>query len=238
MMRLLPLFVPLLLWQLATTIELLPSFVLPSPLKVLEVLIREWSLLWANMLVTLGEVFAGLAIGITLGITTAIAMTLSDTIQKLFKPSLIASQALPVFVLAPVLTIWLGYGPEPKIAMTVLLVFFPVTSGFFDGMANTPSEFLDLSRITRSGRWRELIWLRIPHALPHLGAGLRIAVTYAPTGAVIGEWVGASKGLGYLMLMSNARMRIDLMFAALVLIVLMTVLLNLATNHLLKRFQM
>lgn len=122
--------------------------------------------------------------------------------------------------------------------MTVLLVFFPVASGFLDGLSGTPAEVLDLSRIARASCWRELCWLRLPHALPSLGAGLRIAVTYAPSGAVIGEWIGASKGLGYLMLMANARMRIQLIFAALLLIVAMTVIMNVAVSHLLRRYAM
>ena len=233
-----PLLLPIVLWHLAATLDLLPFYILPAPIDVIEALISERDLLWSNMLVTLGEVFVGILIGAVLGCTTAILMSVSPTTRRLIKPSLVASQAIPVFVLAPVLTIWLGYGPEPKVAMTVLLVFFPIASGFLDGLMSTPQEVLDLSRITRAGRWREFFWLRLPHALGHLGAGFRIAVTYAPTGAVIGEWVGASEGLGYLMLMSNARMRIDLMFAALLLIIAMTVLLNLSVNQLLRRFRL
>ena len=155
----------------------------------------------------------------------------------MLRPVLTASQALPVFVLAPVLTIWFGYGAGPKILMTVLLVFFPVASGLLDGLLATPAATLDLAHIAKASQWRTLIWLRLPHALPQLGASLRIAVTYAPTGAVIGEWVGASKGLGYLMLMSNARLRIDLMFAALALIVAMTLVLTMATHRFLRRFE-
>ncbi len=238
MYRVLPFIVPLALWQLATWLVWLPPFVLPPPLSVLQTLYSEFQLLWENMLVTLAETLAGIAIGVVLGVCAAVSMTLSVSTLKLLKPSLVASQAIPVFVLAPVFTIWMGYGPEPKVAMTVLLVFFPVTSSLLDGLLGTPRSTLDLARIKRAGKWRELIWLRFPNALPHLGAGLRIAVTYAPTGAVIGEWIGASKGLGYLMLMANARMRIELMFAALIWIVAMTVVLNLLTNHLLKKFDM
>ncbi|GHF51773.1 ABC transporter permease [Seohaeicola zhoushanensis] len=238
MRGLLTLLLPLALWQAVSALGLLPPFVLPSPLRVAEVLVAERALLAGHFLVTFGEVTAGLAIGVTLGAATAIVMCLSPPALRLLGPLLVTSQALPVFVLAPILTIWLGYGPAPKIAMTVLLVFFPVASGLLDGLRGTPAEVLDLARIARAGRLRELHWLRLPHALPHLGAGLRIAVTYAPTGAVIGEWVGASKGLGYLMLMANARMRVELMFAALVLIVLMTLLLNRGTHHLLRRWSM
>lgn len=238
MRLLLPAFVPLLLWQTMSWASILPHYVLPAPSAVLGTLMSEWFLLSTHMMVTLGEIFLGMVIGAVLGIATALAAAVSPQLHRYLRPWLVGTQALPVFVLAPVLTIWFGYGPEPKVAMTVLLVYFPIASGFLDGLLSTPSEILDLAKITRCANWRALVWLRIPHALPHLGAGVRIAVTYAPTGAVIGEWVGASKGLGYLMLMSNARMKIDLMFAALVLIVAITFILNMAANHLLRRWAM
>lgn len=224
------------LWQLAVSLHLLPIFVLPSPLGVLSALHSNAALLLTNGLITGAEVAAGLLLGLGLGIASAIALLLLPALRPTLQPVLTASQAVPVFVLAPVLTIWFGYGPAPKIAMTVLLVYFPVASGFLDGLLATPTADLDLALIAKAGRWRSFRWLRLPHALPHLAAALRIAVTYAPTGAVIGEWVGASQGLGYLMLMANARSRVDLMFAALLGIVALTLILQRATDHLLRRF--
>lgn len=187
------------------------------------------------MLVTLGEVMLGMVIGSLFGFGFAIAMMLSPAARLNLRPLLNASQAIPVFVLAPILTLWFGYGIAPKVAMTVLLVFFPIMSGLLDGMLSTPPETLDLAKISKASSWRELLWLRLPHALPQLAASARIAITYAPTGAVIGEWIGASKGLGYLMLMANARSRIELMFAALTLIILMTLVLHQAADRSLKR---
>lgn len=238
MKRLLPLLLPLLLWQGLALSGQVPPYILPGPLAVARTLLAESALLWTHLLVTLSEVLAGLALGVVLGAGVALSTSLSPAFERLSHPVLVASQALPVFVLAPVLTLWMGYGPAPKVAMTVLLVFFPVASGLRDGLAATPPEVLDLARLSGASRLRALFWLRLPHALPHLGASLRIAVTYAPTGAVIGEWVGASQGLGYLMLMSNARMKIELMFAALILIVAMTLVLNLTTDRLLRRARM
>ncbi|MBR9762791.1 MAG: ABC transporter permease [Rhodobacteraceae bacterium] len=238
MSRLLPLLLPLLAWGAFSLSGLVPPYILPAPQDVAVTLVTEAGVLWPNLLVTLSETLAGLALGLVLGAAVAVAMTLSPRLGRLAGPGLVASQALPVFVLAPVLTLWMGYGPGPKVAMTVLLVFFPVASGLRDGLAATPPAVLDLARISGASPLRTLLWLRLPHALPHLGAALRIAVTYAPTGAVIGEWVGASQGLGYLMLMANARMKIDLMFAALVLIVAMTLVLNLGTDRLLRRVGM
>lgn len=230
--------VTILVWQTCIWIGSLPPYILPSPTSVFSTLIHERNLLWENSLVTFYEVIAGCIIGSILGIGAAVLMAVSSHAARFLKPLLVATQALPVFVLAPVLTIWLGFGPEPKVAMTVLLVFFPIASGLLDGLTSTPDDILDLARISGAGRWRAFFWLRWPYAMPQFGAGLRIAMTYAPTGAVIGEWVGASKGLGYLMLMSNARMRIELMFAALVVIVVLTIFLNAFTDRILKRFDM
>lgn len=233
--RLWPVLAVLALWQAATAAALLPAFVLPPPLQVFETLWRERALIGQHTLTTLAETGAGLLIGISVGVTLALAMSLAPKLERLIGPMLAGAQALPVFVLAPVLTLWLGYGLGPKVAMVALLVVFPVASGLRDGLATTPEPVLDLARIARASKLRTLIWLRLPHALPQGAAGLRIAVTYAPTGAVIGEWVGASQGLGYLMLMANARMRTDLMFAALLVILALTLALNRLTDRTLAR---
>lgn len=210
------------LWQGAVWLTGLPPFVLPPPLAVLRALIDNRALLLDHGLVTLAEVLAGMAIGTVLGAGMAVALHLSPALRRGVEPVLAASQAVPVFVLAPFLTIWLGYGMGPKIAMTVLLVFFPVLSSLTDGMDALPDRHLDLARIARASRWRTVMWLRLPYALPALRSGLRVGATYAPTGAVIGEWIGASQGLGYLMIMANARSKADLMFAALVVVVALT----------------
>ena len=226
----------LLLWQMIAWFGLVPRFILPGPLSVVKAIWANRALLAEHMLVTLGEVAAGFAIGATLGVVFAVAMMLSPATRLNLRPILNASQAIPVFVLAPILTLWFGYGMEPKVVMTILLVFFPIMSGLLDGMLSTPSATLDLAHIARASRMRTLVWLRLPHALPQLAASIRIAITYAPTGAVIGEWIGASKGLGYLMLMANARTRIELMFAALVLIVAMTLILHKGADLILRRY--
>lgn len=226
MARAWPLALLLAVWAALAASAALPPFVLPAPGAVFLRLVLEAPLLAWHAMVTLVEILAGLAIGLSLGGIVACLMQLSPRVARLGEPVLAATQAVPVFVLAPVLTIWLGYGLGPKIAMAVLLVFFPVATALRDGMATLPEATVDLARIAGASRWQELRWLRLPHALPHLAAGLKIAVTYAPTGAVIGEWIGASQGLGFLMLRANARMDTDLMFAALVIIICLTVALR------------
>jgi putative hydroxymethylpyrimidine transport system permease protein len=130
---------------------------------------------------------------------------------------------VPVFALAPVLTLWLGYGIWSKVVMTILIIYFPVTSNFLDGLQRTEPGYLDLAR-SMQARPREVLWrIRVPAALPAFGSGLKLAAVYAPIGAVVGEWVGASNGLGYLMLLANGRMKIDLMFAALFVLAVFTI---------------
>lgn len=209
-------------WQAVVMLTGVPPYILPPPLLVLLAGWANAGVLLANAMVTAEEVLLGLFLGTAFGVSTAVAMALSDRLRGLVRPALVVSQAVPVFALAPVLTLWLGYGLAAKIAMTVLIVFFPLASVFLDGLMATPQSTLDLARLASATRWRTLLWLRLPHALPALASGLAIAAVYAPIGAVIGEWVGASQGLGYVMLMANARSHTDLMFAALLVLVALT----------------
>jgi len=211
-------------------------FILPSPLRVAQALWSSRALIAEHGLITLAEVLAGLALGAILGAGTAIQLALSPLARRLLLPALVFMQAVPVFALAPILTLWLGYGIGSKILMTVLIIYFPVTSAFYDGLRRTDPALLDLSAVMGGTRWSELMRLRVPAALPDLASGLRLAAVYAPIGAVIGEWVGASRGLGYLMLLANGRAKTDLMFAALFVLALgavaLYVLLGIAARRL------
>ncbi|MEM8580548.1 MAG: ABC transporter permease, partial [Pseudomonadota bacterium] len=176
-------------------------------------------------LVTATEILLGLVIGAGLGMLVALTLAMSQGARVFLQPILVFSQTLPVFALAPILTLWLGYGLGSKVAMAVLIVFFPVTSAFLDGLLRTPRGYLDLARTMQAGPLAVMWHIRIPAALPSLASGLRLSAVYAPIGAVIGEWVGASKGLGYLMLLANGRSKTDLMFAALFTLSLLSILL-------------
>ena len=142
---------------------------------------------------------------------------------------------MPVFALAPLLTLWFGYGMGSKIVMAVLIIYFPVTSAFHDGLTRIDSGYRDLSISMGAGKWNFMRHIQIPQALPSLSTGLRLAAVYAPIGAVIGEWVGASQGLGYLMLLANGRAKIDLMFASLIVLACLTVILHIAVGVLATR---
>jgi putative hydroxymethylpyrimidine transport system permease protein len=204
----------------------LPRFILPGPGPVAQALWTQRALIAGNAAITFAEVLAGLAIGAGLGAATALHLAASPRARAWVRPMLIFSQAVPVFALAPILTLWLGYGVASKIAMAVLIIYFPVTSAFFDGLMRTPRGYLDLARVMGAPTGRVMWRLRVPHAIPALASGLRLAAVYAPIGAVIGEWVGASRGLGYLMLLANGRAQTALMFAALIVLALFTVALH------------
>ena len=222
----------LLFWHFLVIFANLPKFILPSPMLVMETFISNFSLIFKHAIVTGSEILLGLLAGTVLGSFTAICLAISPLARTIVRPMMVLSQALPVFALAPLLTLWLGYGLWPKILMALLIIYFPVTSAFFDGLMNTPKGMLDLSRVMNGTPWRIMLNLRIPAAVPGLASGLRLAAVYAPIGAIIGEWVGASEGLGYLMLLANGRAKIDLMFAALIVLVVMTLILHWSIDRL------
>jgi putative hydroxymethylpyrimidine transport system permease protein len=218
-------------WQAVVWIGDLPRFILPGPLLVAETLWKSRALIWEHSLVTLAEVLIGLALGALLGGLSAIALAASPMARALVRPMLVFSQAIPVFALAPILTLWFGFGLWSKVLMALIIIYFPVTSSFFDALMRPNPGWLGLAKVMGASPWRIMWHIRIPAALPGFASGLRLAAVYAPIGAVIGEWVGASKGLGYLMLLANGRAKIDLMFAALIVLALFSVLLHTAVHH-------
>ena len=220
----------LLLWQGIVWLTGVPSFILPSPVRVAQAALDNRVLIAENALVTATEVILGLITGTVLGAFTAVQLANSDRLHRLVMPLLIFTQAVPVFALAPILTLWFGYGIASKVVMAVLIIYFPVTSAFYDGLTRVPADILDMAKIMGGTKRQIMRRIKIPHALPSLGTGLKLAAVYAPIGAVIGEWVGASKGLGYLMLLANGRAKTALMFASLFTLVVMTLLLSLAVT--------
>lgn len=225
----------LLAWQAIVSWGDLPHFILPSPLKVAHTLWESRALIATHTWVTAQEIGLGLLIGTVLGAMTAIWLSQSSIARYLIKPVLILTQALPVFALAPLFTLWMGYGMASKILVAVLIIYFPVASAFFDGLMQTPQGWMHLGKVMNATPLRLLWHIRIPAALPSFASGLRLAAVYAPIGAIIGEWVGASEGLGYLMLLANGRAKIDLMFAALLVLALLTLCLHYAIGKLCDR---
>lgn len=223
------------LWQAVVIVFAMPSFILPAPLEVFEKLIQRRDVLFKHTFVTATEIVLGLLLGLFMGLFFALQMLLFTPIKRWLLPILITSQAIPVFAIAPLLMIWLGYGIASKIVMAAIIIFFPVTTCCYDGLRNTPSGYLDLVKTMGASKWQRLRHIQFPASLPTLASGIRVAVVIAPIGAVAGEWVGSSEGLGYLMLQANARMMVDEMFAALLILSVLSVALYFVTDRLLKK---
>ncbi|MEQ9609227.1 MAG: ABC transporter permease [Kiloniellaceae bacterium] len=222
-------------WQAVVWLTEVPPYILPGPLRVATTLLAQYQLIAHHAAVTVAEVLLGIVLGTLLGGLTALILMMSRTALRLVLPALVFSQAVPVFALAPLLTLWLGYGLGSKVAMAVLIIYFPVASSFLDGLRHTEPGLLEMGRSFGATKRQLLLRIRVPAALPSFGSGLRLAAVYAPIGAVIGEWVGASQGLGYLMLLANGRAKIDLMFAALIVLAVFTLVLHKAVGILADR---
>lgn len=203
-----------------------PSFLLPAPQAVLEALWLHRQLLWHHALYTLAEIVLALLLGVGAGVTLAVLMAANPLLRRVLFPLVTASQAIPVFALAPLLVLWLGFGIASKVVVAALILFFPLCLSLFDGLCRTPVGWLELAQTSTSSRFRIFWRVRWPAALPQFFSGLQMAVVLAPIGVVIGEWVGASEGLGYLMMQSNARLETATSFAALLLLLILALLLS------------
>ena len=222
-------------WWIATWISGVPSYLLPTPQSVAVALWTQRGLLMWSTFTTLTETLLGLLAGVVLGSFCALAIVFSPLLQRWLMPLLLLSQAIPVFALAPLLVLWFGFGMTSKVVMAVLVIFFPITAAFSDGLRRTDIGWLDLARTMNASPASILRHVRLPAALPAFGSGLRVATAIAPIGAVVGEWVGASAGLGYVMLNANARIQTDVMFAALFVLAMMAILLWVLVDRVLKR---
>ena len=225
----------LLVWQAVVVVTGVPPYMLPDPASVARAWIERYDVILEHASLTAAEILLGLGIGAALGSVSALTMGYFRRARRWLLPILVVSQAIPVFALAPLLVLWLGYGMASKVAMAVLIIYFPVTAAFYDGLRRTEPGWLDLARTMNASRWAMLRHVRLPAALPALASGLRVATAVAPIGAIVGEWVGSSAGLGFLMLHANARMQIDLMFAALVTLAVLAVTLYFTMDAVLRR---
>lgn len=226
-------------WQIVCWLTDAPPYILPSPGDVFVAALSRWDELAHHGIATAIEIILGLALGVGAGLSVAHVMMVWTWTRDWLMPLSIASQAIPVFALAPILVLWLGYGLASKVAMAALIVFFPVTAAAYDGLRRTPKELLDIAHAMTRGDARaqsRIIWrVRWPMALPVLAPGLKTAAAISPIGAVIGEWVGASEGLGHAMLKANSRAETGMMFACAAVLMAMGVGLYLAVDWGLRR---
>lgn len=213
----------LLLWSAFTAYSDIPSFIFPTPMEVwnrLLIVIADGSLLY-HTLVTLQEVIVGLALGLTAAIIIGYFLAKSRLVERVLAPYIVASQSIPIVAIAPLLVIWLGPGILSKILTSALIVFFPVLVNTIVGLRSVPHELYDLMRSLQSSAWQRISKLEIPAALPVFLGGLRIGATLAVIGAVVGEFVGADKGLGFLVNMGRGLYDTALVFVAVFTLVLL-----------------
>jgi ABC-type nitrate/sulfonate/bicarbonate transport system permease component len=207
-------------WQLAASSGALAdalgleSFLVPSPAEIAEAIWRNRSLLADNAWVTLREILLGFACALLAGVAFAIAMHLSGLVMRATYPWIVATQTIPVIVLAPILVVWFGYGIGPKLAIVALVCFFPITVNVLDGLRSVDPEATKLMRTLYASRRQRFLRLEAPSALPGFFTGAKIAVVFAPIGAIFGEWVGADAGLGHQILQDNAQLEVARVFAA------------------------
>lgn len=214
------------LWEAAIWLFSVPSYLLPKPRDIIAELYKKPDFFLKHGMITAGEVLLGLFFGIVVGCITALLMARFRTAKSLLEPLVIILATLPVFAIAPLLVIWFGYGIGSKVTMAALIIYFPLTIAFFDGLRRTDPNLLDLLRLYNAKPNQTLALIRLPAALPALATGIRTSTTVAPIGAIVGEWVGAAGGLGFIMLQSNARGQTDTLFAALFVLSLFAIVLR------------
>ncbi|OZM80267.1 nitrate ABC transporter permease [Pseudonocardia sp. MH-G8] len=216
-------------WQWYVTAAGVRPQVLPSPLRVLE---QGWAYreqIWANTVPTLQVTAVGFGVSLALGWTLAIAVDFSPWLRRALTPLLVASQTLPIIAIAPLLIIWFGFGLLPKVVVIALVTFFPIAVGLIEGFAATDRQATDLLRSMGASRWEQFRYVRLPGALPQFFTALRIGITYAVTGAIFAEYVGATAGLGIFMSLQKNSFRTDLVLAAVLVTALLSVTLFLLT---------
>ena len=213
------------LWYLITLLELVPSFMLPSPGQVLRALAGSFPELMGHAKVTLTEAFIGLSISIFLAFWIALLMDRFEVLYRAFHPILVITQTIPTVALAPLLVLWLGYEMAPKITLVVLTCFFPMTIALLGGFKASDRDAMNLMRAMGAKNWQIYRYIKLPNALPGFFSGLRISVSYSIVGAVIAEWLGGNSGLGVYMTRVRKSYSFDKMFAVIFLIIILSLVL-------------
>ena len=207
---------------------------LPSPARVLA---QGWAYrdqIWANTVPTLQVTAVGFAVSLALGWALAVAVDFSPWLRRALTPLLVASQTLPIIAIAPLLIIWFGFGLLPKVVVIALVTFFPVAVGLIEGFAATDRQATNLLRSMGATRWQQFRYVRLPGAMPAFFTALRIGITYAVTGAIFAEYVGATAGLGIFMNLQKNSFRTDLVLAAVAVTALLSITLF-ALTHVVQR---
>lgn len=213
------------LWQATVLIFRLPRFVLPPPLEVLTALVNNFPILLRDTWITGRETVAGFFLSIVVAVPVAILITASAPLRNGIYPFLLLGQSVPKQAIAPLLLLWIGYGEFPRVVLAFLTAFFPIVVNTAIGLQMTPPEMQDLGRLLSASRRRVFFKVTFPSAMPYFFAGLKVAISLAVIGAVIGEFIGGDTGLGQRILVASGNQRTDLAFAAILMLSLLGIVL-------------
>lgn len=227
----------LIVWQLGVSLSDVPESFLPSPYAVFSTLLEQRGLLWQNSLTTLTETVLGVGLAVVAALVWALLLDRFDVLKRALLPYFIASQTIPIIVLAPLMLLWFGFGLLPKTLLVALFAFFPIVLSTLGGLEQTPRERHDLMRSLAASPWQTFRFLRWPFALPSFLSGLRITLSYSVTGAIFSEYVGGFSGLGILLQTSANSRATALVFATIIVIALLSTAL-VASVALLERLLM
>jgi len=205
----------LLVWEALTWLFHIPGFILPPPSAILLEAVARYPLYLYHSWVTFYEMVAGFLLAAAIGVALAVVIVYSRIIRNMIYPQIVVLQIVPKVAIAPLLLIWAGYGLTSKVLLALLVSFFPIVVNMVTGLIAIEEELLDLCRILQSGRWQEFAKVRLPNALPYLFSSLKVASTLSVIGAVIGEFVGGSEGLGHLIIIANTELRTSMAFVSL-----------------------
>ncbi len=204
------------IWQIGVMVYKVPTYLLPPPTDIAHTFISEFPRLLKHGWITTYEMLLGYALAVGIAIPLAIAITSSKRFDDFVMPTMLFFQVVPKVAIAPLFLVWFGVGAMPKILVAFLISFFPIVIDAAVGLRSMSPEMRDLARSMGSSRWQIFAQFRLPTSLPYLFSGLKVAATLAIAGAVVGEFVGADSGLGYLLLVTNSNMETSLMFATIV----------------------
>ena len=214
----------LIIWQIYARSGLIATSTLPAPVDIWKTLINNRSVIWSHTLQTMADTVIGLLIAFCLGTACGIIIFLSSKLRKALYPLLVVSQTVPLIALAPLLLIWFGFDLLPKVIIVVLYCFYPICIAIETGLESTDNQLIYLMKSLKASRWQTLRYVQLPSALPTFFSGLKISTTYAITGAIVGEYVGAYKGLGIYMETAAHADAINVVFAAIFVIVSLSLL--------------
>ena len=222
-------------WESLTRLGAAPSYALPAPTEVALALVQQWPMLMSNAVSTTVAIVSGFALSVVVGIALAVLISSSRIFEKSLYPLLVGSQAIPKLALAPLFVVWFGFGLLPKVIMTFLIAVFPIVVSTVQGIASVETELEFLSRSMGLSPYRTFRMIRLYRALPSIFAGLKVAITLAVVGAVVGEFVGSDRGLGTLLLRAIGVVNTPLLFAGLIVLTVLAIVLF-GLIELLERF--